>query len=74
MFENADKDIVSSTLADVIPGLLQGYDNRESPVRKASVFCLVALYLVVGDELNPYVEHLSGSKVSHGLLCMCVCV
>ncbi|KAK2159523.1 hypothetical protein LSH36_151g01044 [Paralvinella palmiformis] len=62
VFENADKDIVSSTLADVIPGLLQGYDNRESPVRKASVFCLVALYLVVGDELNPYVEHLSGSK------------
>ena len=46
-----------------MPGLLQGYDNSESSVRKASVFCLVAIYLVIGDELHPHVEHLSGSKV-----------
>lgn len=43
--------------------MLQGYDNSESRVRKASVFCLVAVYLVVGDELRPHLSKLSGSKV-----------
>lgn len=50
--------------------VLQGYDNSESRVRKASVFCLVAIYLVVGEELRPYLSELSGSKVSQ---CNCFC-
>lgn len=42
----------------------QGYDNSESSVRKACVFCLVALYSVIGEELKPHLSQLSGSKVS----------
>lgn len=43
--------------------LFQGYDNTESSVRKASVFCLVAIYSVIGEELKPYLAQLTGSKV-----------
>ncbi|CAB1320677.1 unnamed protein product [Coregonus sp. 'balchen'] len=42
---------------------LQGYDNSESSVRKACVFCLVALYAVIGEELKPHLNQLSGSKL-----------
>lgn len=48
----------------------QGYDNTESSVRKASVFCLVAIYSVIGEELKPYLSQLTGSKV--GPLPVCV--
>ena len=43
----------------------QGYDNGESSVRKASVFCLVALHQIVGDDLRTHLTALSGSKVSN---------
>ncbi len=44
--------------------LLQGYDHAESTVRKASVFCLVSLHNLVGqDVITPYLEVLNGSKV-----------
>lgn len=43
--------------------LAQGYDDTESSVRKASVFCLVAVYAVIGEELKPYLSQLTGSKV-----------
>lgn len=32
-------------------------------MRKASVFCLVAIYSVIGEELKPYLAQLTGSKV-----------
>lgn len=32
-------------------------------MRKASVFCLVAIYSVIGEELKPYLSQLTGSKV-----------
>lgn len=41
----------------------QGYDNTESSVRKASVFCLVAIYSVIGEDLKPHLAQLTGSKV-----------
>lgn len=47
--------------------LFQGYDNTESSVRKASVFCLVSIYSVIGEELKPYLAQLTGSKVRHFL-------
>lgn len=43
---------------------LQGYDASESAVRKASCFCLVALHLAIGEDLNDYLSDLNGSKVS----------
>lgn len=42
----------------------QGYDNSESSVRKACVFCLVAIYAVIGEDLKPHLSQLSSSKVS----------
>lgn len=42
---------------------MQGYDSSESSVRKAAVFCLVAVYLVVGEELRPHLAPLSASKL-----------
>ena len=43
--------------------VFQGYDNTESSVRKASVFCLVAIYSVIGEDLKPHLAQLTGSKV-----------
>lgn len=43
--------------------VFQGYDNTESSVRKASVFCLVAIYSVIGEDLKPHLQQLTGSKV-----------
>ncbi|XP_075924187.1 CLIP-associating protein 2-like isoform X5 [Petromyzon marinus] len=54
---------LTQLLPDIIPGLLQGYDNTESSVRKASVFCLVAIHTAIGESLTPYLTHLSGSKM-----------
>lgn len=42
----------------------QGYDNSESSVRKACVFCLVAIHAVIGDDLKPHLSQLSSSKVT----------
>ncbi|KAM4711203.1 CLIP-associating protein 1-B-like isoform 8-T8 [Anableps anableps] len=61
--ERVSKEPLHQLLPDVIPGLLQGYDNTESSVRKASVFCLVAIYAVIGEELKPYLSQLTGSKM-----------
>ena len=41
----------------------QAYDNVESSVRKASVFCMVALHQLVGDQLQPHLKCLNGSKL-----------
>ncbi|XP_029696416.1 CLIP-associating protein 1-B-like isoform X5 [Takifugu rubripes] len=61
--ERITKEPLHQLLSDIIPGLLQGYDNTESSVRKASVFCLVAIYSVIGEELKPYLSQLTGSKM-----------
>uniref|UniRef100_UPI00358DDF13 CLIP-associating protein 1-like isoform X10 n=1 Tax=Myxine glutinosa TaxID=7769 RepID=UPI00358DDF13 len=61
--ERLSPPILHTLLPSIIPGLLQGYDNAESSVRKACVFCLVAIHSAIGDELNPFLAHLSGSKI-----------
>ncbi|KAM4626461.1 CLIP-associating protein 1 isoform 1-T1 [Discoglossus pictus] len=63
VIERITKESLHQILPDIIPGLLQGYDNTESSVRKASVFCLVAIYSVIGEELKPYLAQLTGSKM-----------
>ncbi|XP_028927069.1 CLIP-associating protein 1 isoform X21 [Ornithorhynchus anatinus] len=63
VIERISKDSLHQLLPDIIPGLLQGYDNTESSVRKASVFCLVAIYSVIGEELKPHLAQLTGSKM-----------
>ncbi|XP_016094351.1 CLIP-associating protein 1-like isoform X6 [Sinocyclocheilus grahami] len=61
--ERIARESLHQLLPDIIPGLLQGYDNTESSVRKASVFCLVAIYSVIGEELKPHLAQLTGSKM-----------
>ncbi|XP_037705415.1 CLIP-associating protein 1 isoform X20 [Choloepus didactylus] len=61
--ERIARESLLQLLPDIIPGLLQGYDNTESSVRKASVFCLVAIYSVIGEELKPHLAQLTGSKM-----------
>ncbi|XP_027147196.1 CLIP-associating protein 1-A-like isoform X8 [Larimichthys crocea] len=61
--ERISKEPLHQLLSDITPGLLQGYDNTESSVRKASVFCLVAIYSVIGEELKPHLAQLTGSKM-----------
>ncbi|XP_028291450.1 CLIP-associating protein 1-like isoform X1 [Gouania willdenowi] len=63
VIERINKDSLVQLLPDIIPGLMQGYDNTESSVRKASVFCLVAIYSVIGEELKPHLIQLTGSKM-----------
>ncbi|KAG9470334.1 hypothetical protein GDO78_018084 [Eleutherodactylus coqui] len=63
VIERISKESLHQILQDIIPGLLQGYDNTESSVRKSSVFCLVAIYSVIGEELKPYLAQLTGSKM-----------
>uniref|UniRef100_A0A8D2LE92 Cytoplasmic linker associated protein 1 n=1 Tax=Varanus komodoensis TaxID=61221 RepID=A0A8D2LE92_VARKO len=71
VIERISKESLHQLLQDIIPGLLQGYDNTESSVRKASVFCLVAIYSVIGEELKPHLAQLTGSKVcAHPLICV----
>nr|XP_046260369.1 CLIP-associating protein 1a isoform X10 [Scatophagus argus] len=63
VIERIAKESLLQLLPDIIPGLLQGYDNTESSVRKASVFCLVAIYSVIGEDLKPHLAQLTGSKM-----------
>ncbi|XP_053368738.1 CLIP-associating protein 1-B-like isoform X18 [Clarias gariepinus] len=63
VIERIPEESLYQLLPDIIPGLLQGYDNTESSVRKASVFCLVAIYSVIGEGLKPHLAQLTGSKM-----------
>nr|XP_023422307.1 CLIP-associating protein 2 isoform X18 [Cavia porcellus] len=63
VIERVSKDTLNLLLPEIMPGLIQGYDNSESSVRKACVFCLVAIHTVIGDELKPHLSQLTGSKM-----------
>uniref|UniRef100_A0A8D2Q8N6 Cytoplasmic linker associated protein 2 n=1 Tax=Varanus komodoensis TaxID=61221 RepID=A0A8D2Q8N6_VARKO len=67
VIERVPKETLAQLLPEIVPGLIQGYDNSESSVRKACVFCLVAIHAVIGDELKPHLSQLTGSKVGGGL-------
>uniref|UniRef100_A0A8C6PJB7 Cytoplasmic linker associated protein 2 n=1 Tax=Nothobranchius furzeri TaxID=105023 RepID=A0A8C6PJB7_NOTFU len=66
--ERIPREGLISMLPEIVPGLIQGYDNSESSVRKACVFCLVALYAVIGEDLKPHLSQLSSSKVMLNLV------
>ncbi|XP_068008744.1 CLIP-associating protein 2 isoform X5 [Melanerpes formicivorus] len=63
VIERVSKEALTQLLPEIVPGLIQGYDNSESSVRKACVFCLVAIHAVIGDELKPHLSQLTGSKM-----------
>uniref|UniRef100_A0A8B9J2I9 Cytoplasmic linker associated protein 2 n=1 Tax=Amazona collaria TaxID=241587 RepID=A0A8B9J2I9_9PSIT len=63
VIERVSKETLTQLLPEIVPGLIQGYDNSESSIRKACVFCLVAIHAVIGDELKPHLSQLTGSKM-----------
>ncbi|XP_067281248.1 CLIP-associating protein 2 isoform X10 [Pseudorasbora parva] len=63
VIDRLPKEGLIQMLPEIVPGLIQGYDNSESSVRKACVFCLVAIYAVIGEDLKPHLSQLSGSKL-----------
>ena len=44
--------------------MLQAYENEVSSVRKAAVFCMVALHVALGEDvLAPHLATLTGPKL-----------
>eukprot|EP00105_Crassostrea_gigas_P010171 XP_011425350.1 PREDICTED: CLIP-associating protein 1 isoform X22 [Crassostrea gigas] len=63
VLELLPKDTLEAQMAEIIPGLLRGYDDQQSTVRKSAVFCLVAIYLKVGEGIWNHLTKLNYSKV-----------
>ncbi|CAF2090997.1 unnamed protein product [Rotaria magnacalcarata] len=75
--EFMNKEACLDLMSEMIPPLLSAWDahshnltsgasswdHETSSVRKAAVFCLVAIYMVVGDALRTHLHRLSPSKV-----------
>ncbi|KAH9492415.1 CLIP-associating protein 1-B, partial [Bulinus truncatus] len=60
--EKMPKDVLEASLPHLIPGLFKNFEHKESPVRKASCFCLVAIYLRVEEAMRPYMETLNSHR------------
>lgn len=56
-------DLCQKLLTLLLDALLIAWDSQHSPVRKAAVFCLVSIYLKVGETLRIHLSNLSSSKV-----------
>ncbi|XP_022240426.1 CLIP-associating protein 1-B-like isoform X2 [Limulus polyphemus] len=63
LVEHNPRNVVLQLLPEMMPSLIRAYDNTESSVRKAAVFCMVAIYNQVGENLTPHLTSLSGSKM-----------
>ncbi|XP_058878832.1 CLIP-associating protein 2-like isoform X3 [Acipenser ruthenus] len=63
VIDRVSRETLNQLLPEIVPGLVQGYDNSESSVRKACVFCLVAIHAIIGEELKPHLGQLTGSKL-----------
>ena len=51
------------THAQHYQALFEAFRNPNADVRKAVVFCLVDMYLVLGEQLTPHLEELSTSQL-----------
>ena len=60
--ERVDRNALGPLLPDICPGLVKACEHTQSSVRKAAVFCLVSLYLVVGEQLRAHLQQLSAVK------------
>jgi CLIP-associating protein 1/2 len=50
-------------LPQVLPPLFEAFKNPNADVRKAVVFCLVDMYMVLGEQLTPHLAVLSTSQL-----------
>ncbi|CAG7826096.1 unnamed protein product [Allacma fusca] len=63
MCESCDIAKLRALVPDIITTLIDAYDHPDSAVRKAAVFAIVAIYIRLGSDLQPYLSKLSGSKL-----------
>merc|ERR1712070_1248775 len=50
-------------LPQLLPPLFESFRNPNADVRKAVVFCLVDMYLVLGEQLTPHLTSLTTSQL-----------
>eukprot|EP00003_Mantamonas_plastica_P018752 TRINITY_DN3060_c1_g2_i1.p1 TRINITY_DN3060_c1_g2~~TRINITY_DN3060_c1_g2_i1.p1 ORF type:complete len:832 (+),score=288.88 TRINITY_DN3060_c1_g2_i1:275-2770(+) len=58
-----DAEYLHGQLPSILPGLFAAFNNPLADVRKAVVFCLVDLYMRLGDDFTPYLTNLSTSQL-----------
>ncbi|XP_055944819.1 CLIP-associating protein 2-like isoform X7 [Argiope bruennichi] len=61
--EHHPKQIIENMLPEMMPKLIEAYDNIESAVRKAAVFCMVAIHCKVGEKMQPHLAGLNSCKM-----------
>ncbi|GFY46712.1 hypothetical protein TNIN_462074 [Trichonephila inaurata madagascariensis] len=61
--EHHPKQIIENLLPEMMPKLIEAYDNTESAVRKAAVFCMVAIHCKVGEKMQPHLAGLNSCKM-----------
>ncbi|ESN96016.1 hypothetical protein HELRODRAFT_189071 [Helobdella robusta] len=61
--QNADAGRVKEIMEIITPGLVKGFENNESSVRKASMTCLLAIYKHVHNDLMPLLTQLNPNKM-----------
>lgn len=55
---------VNTQIKEIMHGLLQGYDNPDSAIRKSVVFCIVSLHKVLDkQEFEVHISDLQGAKL-----------
>jgi len=52
-----------SILPQILPPLFEAFKNPNADVRKAVVFCLVDMYMILGEQLTPHLAILSTSQL-----------
>uniref|UniRef100_A0A2M3ZFX3 Putative microtubule associated-protein orbit n=1 Tax=Anopheles braziliensis TaxID=58242 RepID=A0A2M3ZFX3_9DIPT len=58
------KDLTDNHLDSIMPNVVRLTDDSQSMVRKAAVFCIVKLYIVMGEEkVKPKFSLLNASKI-----------
>lgn len=62
--DQMSQDVCHKLLPAMLDSLLIAWDSPQSPVRKAAVFCLVSIYMIIGDGLRTHLINLSSSKVN----------
>ncbi|XP_065919539.1 CLIP-associating protein 2-like isoform X2 [Dysidea avara] len=63
VISNCSKDLLQQKVKELSQGLVKAFSHTESAVRKASVFCMVSLHTVMGEEFKPHLSKLSTSQM-----------
>ncbi|XP_022682570.1 CLIP-associated protein isoform X3 [Setaria italica] len=56
-------DELVTQLPSFLPAVFDAFSNQSPDVRKAVVFCLVDMYIILGKEFVPYLEGLSSTQL-----------